>query len=304
VLAGRCFKNDICCSRLRRDGRSKPTVFAHRLSHRVGAYIAIRIAKTINMQRMIYVVQFTCLLTVMVLSCVSASARDFGRSHATSLRDSIAGPGVEIQPGNWVVMGSSTAAGTGAPRNKGWVALVAKSFETHGIRVVNLAKGGSVTYKGRSSSRLIISRRPRPDLGTNIDAALTRLPTLLLISYPTNDTTVGYSVDETVNNVLEMRAQAQEAGVPVIAISTQPRNLSDTQLAQLSSIDERLGTVFGPCFVAVRQALASGDGKLAPTYDWGDGVHVNQAGHLVIAEHVIETINSERCVQITKGRTG
>ena len=207
-------------------------------------------------------------------------------------------PVMEVKPGTWVVMGSSTAAGTGAPAGKGWAALVGAAYGARGVQVANIAKGGAVTYEGLGASATRVAGRPASDPAVNIDQALARKPVLLIVSYPSNDTIAGYSVDETVSNLLAIRAQALAAGVPVVVTSTQPRNLNDAQLAQMRTIDGRLAASVGPCFVEVRQALAGVDGRLAPAYDGGDGVHPNQAGHAVIAAKTLEIIDGERCVRV------
>jgi len=233
-------------------------------------------------------------LALVVFVTMNASAGETVVSEAAAM------PAATVKPGTWVVLGSSTAAGAGAPRNKGWVALVAAAFAPQGAQLVNLAKSGSVTYQGLSSNGLRVGRRPRPDPKKNIDAALGHSPVMLILSYPTNDTALRYGVDETVNNLLAIRAQALAAGAAVIVTSTQPRKLSDGALADLRAIDDRLLASIGPCFVGVRDALADADGRLAPMYDAGDGVHPGRAGHAIIARHVIELIRSSRCVRLVK----
>ena len=87
------------------------------------------------------------------------------------------------------------------------------------------------------------------------------------------------------------------AGVPVVVTSTQPRNLTSAQLAQLQTIDQRLSAGVGACFVQVNAALAGTDGKLAAQYDAGDGVHPNDAGHRVIATKVQQLLDGGACVR-------
>lgn len=221
-----------------------------------------------------------------------------GGSDAAAPAPVVIPPVAQVNAGTWVIMGSSTAAGAGAPSGKGWVALVSGAFAPRGAQVVNLAKGGTVTYEGLSASAPRVQGRPLPDPAINIDQALSRKPVLLILSYPTNDTAAGYSTDETVSNLLAIRSQALAAGVPVIVTSAQPRKLTDTQLADLREIDTRLAASVGACFVAVRTALAGADGRLAPGYDSGDGVHPNEAGHAVIAAQVSEILKAEQCVRI------
>lgn len=207
-----------------------------------------------------------------------------------------AAPVPQLKAGTWVVMGSSTAAGTGAPAGKGWVTQLAKAYAARGAQVANIAQGGTVTYEGLSAGAAPVAGRPAPNPAVNIDQALASKPVLLIVSYPTNDTALGYSVDETVNNLLAIRSQALAAGVPVVVTSTQPRNLTDAQLTNLRAIDTQLMASVGACFVEVRAALAGSDGRLAPGYDSGDGVHPNEAGHRVIADQVDKAIAARKCV--------
>ena len=205
---------------------------------------------------------------------------------------------MDVKPGAWVVMGSSTAAGAGASAGKGWVALLGAAYGTRGAQIANIAKGGTVTYEGLSTSAGRVAGRPGPDPAINIDQALSRRPALLIVSYPTNDTAAGYSVDETVHNLLSIRAQALAAGVPVVITSTQPRNLENWKLTQLRTINQRLLESVGACFVDVRQALASDDDRLSPRYDSGDGIHPNELGHQLIADAIQKTVNGGQCIRL------
>lgn len=203
-----------------------------------------------------------------------------------------------VTTGNWLVMGSSTAAGVGALAGKGWVAILQANWSGKGYALVNLAKGGSTTYQGLSTASPAVANRPLPDPSLNIDQALTRSPKLLFLSFPTNDTAAGYGTDEIVNNFLAMRAKALAASVPVIVLSTQPRALTPAGRQQLLDIDQRLTKEVGTCFVAVHAKLAGSDDKLASTYDSGDGVHPNEAGHAVIAGAVETVMRSGTCVKL------
>ncbi|UDM53333.1 GDSL-type esterase/lipase family protein [Cupriavidus sp. MP-37] len=203
-----------------------------------------------------------------------------------------------VVPGHWAVMGSSSAQGSGASAGTGWAALLQARVQGAGVSMANLAKGGSVTYEGLSASASPPPNRPQPDLQHNVDAALSGKPSLLLLSYPTNDSALGYTVDETVRNLLAIRGTAQAAGTAVLLLSTQPRNMAPELLARLPAIDAQLASAAGACFVQVREALAGPDGKLAPAYDAGDGVHPNDAGHAVIVAHIQATLDAGQCVRL------
>jgi lysophospholipase L1-like esterase len=194
-------------------------------------------------------------------------------------------------------MGSSTAAGGGATAGNKWTDLLQNSLVSRGAIFANIAKGGTVTYHGLSITSAAVPNRPAPDPAGNIDQALSRNPVVLLVAYPTNDIANGYTVEEAVNNILTIRKAALEKKIPVLVLSTQPRNLTTAQLAQLQQIDMQLASSVGACFVDVRGLLAGPDDRIAPIYNSGDGIHPNDAGHRVIADAVLKSINSRTCIR-------
>jgi len=206
-------------------------------------------------------------------------------------------PAAASTRGTWVVLGSSTAAGNGAPAGQGWVSLIESAYRPAGVSVRNLAVAGTVTYHALPGATWPSLSRPSPKAQANVDAALALAPRLLLLAYPSNDTARGYSVEETVSNLLAIRQASLAQGVPVLVLSTQPRNLSAEQRASLSLIDQQLRAAVGPCFVAVNERLATPDGLLQSAYDSGDGVHPNAAGHRLIADQVLAVINGGQCVK-------
>ena len=57
-------------------------------------------------------------------------------------------PAAASTRGIWVVLGSSTAAGTGVPAGQGWVSLLEAAYLPAGVSIRNLAVAGTVTYLG------------------------------------------------------------------------------------------------------------------------------------------------------------
>lgn len=202
-----------------------------------------------------------------------------------------------VRSGTWVVIGSSTAAGNGAPAGKGWVSVLQTGVQSRGIQFANIAKPATVTYQGLSSASAPVAGRPLPDPTANIDQALSRKPVALIVAYPTNDTVNGYSLDETVNNLMSIRTTALAATVPVMMLSTQPRNLSDAQRVMLKDINASLAAKLGPCFINVFDGIAAPDGRISSAYDSGDGVHPNEAGHKIIASTVQTAIEGGKCIR-------
>lgn len=233
------------------------------------------------------------MLTTWLVACGGGGGGG-GDSQAGLAPAAIPAPRAESK--TWVVMGSSTAAGAGSSLGQSWAALLQAGVQKQGIQVVNIAKGGSVTYEGMSITTALTASRPLPDPAANIDQALSRSPALIVLSYPTNDTAIGYSIQETVTNLVSIRRQALAGSVAVVVVSTQPRNLSAAQLSQLPLIDEQLSAAAGACFVDVRTGLAGANGQFAPQYDSGDGVHPNDAGHRLIATRIQAAISNPACI--------
>ena len=203
-----------------------------------------------------------------------------------------------VAPGTWAVIGSSSAAGAGAGSGQAWVVQLQSAVQGRGVQISNLARGGTTTYQGLPASAAPVPGRPAPDVAFNIDAALSGTSKLVLVSYPSNDTALDYAVDETLRNLLTIRAEALARGASVVLLSTQPRALTPAQLAQMPEIDSGLRAAAGDCFVELREALAGSDGRLAPAYDSGDGVHPNDAGHALIFQRVRALIDGGRCVRL------
>ena len=56
-------------------------------------------------------------------------------------------PAAASTRGIWVVLGSSTAAGTGVPAGQGWVSLLEAAYRPAGVSIRNLAVAGTVTIQ-------------------------------------------------------------------------------------------------------------------------------------------------------------
>lgn len=225
---------------------------------------------------------------------VAAAASDVQPAVAAALAP-------RVVPGLWVVMGSSSAMGAGAGVGRGWAWLLQAQMHERGVSLINLAKSGTTSYAGLSavqpSSR---TDRPPSELEINIDTALTLVPSLLIISYPSNDTALGFGAEETVANILAIRQRAQQRKVPVIVVSSQPRRLPAAQLDTLARIDTQLREAIGPCFVEVYNTLAGPNGQMGIEIDAGDGIHPNTTGHARIYDQVRRLLDSQQCVRITR----
>lgn len=199
-------------------------------------------------------------------------------------------------PNLWVIMGSSSALGSGASAGHGWAVLLANQWASKDVEVKNIALGGSTTYHALHAGSTVVQNRPKADPLHNIDMALALKPKLLIISYPSNDTAAGYSYQETVSNLKAIRDMASKNGVLSLFLSTQPRKMSPDKINTLHEIDKALALEFSGCFVPVHASLEGVAGALNEKYDSGDGIHPNNNGHEVIFSLVQNTLNSGKCV--------
>jgi len=187
----------------------------------------------------------------------------------------------QVAPGIWVALGASTTAGfiVSTP-SRAWVPRLQAVVEGKGVAILNLAVAGSITSQWMPL----------------LNAAMRDRPTLVLMNATNNDLVAGIGIDETLANLLALRAMAAAGGASVVMISTQPRNLSEADLLRLRMLDGQLAAAFRPCFVDIYSPLAGPDGRLAAVYDAGDGVHPNDAGHAIIFQRVDAVLLSGRCV--------
>ena len=198
------------------------------------------------------------------------------------------------------VLGSSTAAGTGASQpGRSWVGLLqAWLAKTQGGNIVNLAAPGVLstsalcTQQANSNiSELIAPTR-------NIDRALKLGATRFILAFPSNDTTNGMPAEQTIRNFLAMRQCAQSNDkVRVAVMSSLPRDgLTKPQNATIAHIDSAMRKEFGNCFINVRSALADeGNENIRHDFSAGDGVHFNDAGHTIIFNIVNRFLESGKC---------
>ncbi len=193
-----------------------------------------------------------------------------------------------------VVIGSSTAAGTGATSTAtSWVGLLRAYMqgEEPTTQVVNLAVGGYTTYHVLPTGTVPPTGRPAPVVENNITHALDYKPWLIVVNLPSNDVTNGYTTAEVMANYATLQATAAAAGVPIWFTTTQPRNLPaqaqrDQQL-EIANLTLATYTSYG---IDVWNGLAAADGTILPAFNSGDGIHLNDAGHAFVYQQVLGAI--------------
>ena len=212
-----------------------------------------------------------------------------------------------------VVLGSSTAAGTGVQdASNAWVNRYQAYLQTLDPtnQVINLAKGGYTTCA--------IMPTGTPDYNTgsnilsvdterNIDKALSYEPGAIIINMPTNDVSNGIPVDTQMEHFKTVIDMAEAAGVKVWITTSQPHNFGEdydgpygdgkepdvwkqTARDQFKELTEKILETYGERAIDFYTDIATEDGYsfIRPEYDSGDGVHLNDAAHAVLFEKVKE----------------
>ena len=191
-----------------------------------------------------------------------------------------------------VVLGSSTAAGTGPSLpDSAWVNRY-RAYVTGlnaGNEVVNLAVGGYTTYRIVPTGAPVPFGRPAPDEQRNVTHALTLRPDAIVVNMPSNDAASGYTVDEQLANYTAIVRAAGTA--PVWIATTQPRALNAPGRANLIAVRDSTLRRYGPRALDLWTGIAREDGLtpgvVLPQYDSGDGIHLNNAAHRILFQRVV-----------------
>lgn len=191
-----------------------------------------------------------------------------------------------------LVLGSSTAAGAG-PSNtaNAWVNQYQQYLKAINANneVVNLAVGGYTTYQVMPSDFTVPANRPVPNTEHNITKALSYNPDVIIVNLPTNDAASNYTIAEQLSNYRTIKAKAAAQNIPVYIASTQPRNGSVEQRANLMAVRDSILLYYGTKAIDFWTTIANADGTINSAYNSGDGVHLNDAAHTLLKDRVVAT---------------
>ncbi|MBK9291032.1 MAG: T9SS type A sorting domain-containing protein [Bacteroidetes bacterium] len=191
----------------------------------------------------------------------------------------------------FVVLGSSTAAGTGASSAaNSWVGkfrTYVQNIDPDAV-VVNLAVGGFTTYHVMPTGFVPPAGRPSPSPNNNITRAMAYNPWAIIINLPSNDAANNYTVEEQMSNFAAILAPAIAQNKHFRLTTTQPRNFSNpAQLQNLINVRTAILNTYGNNAVNIFDELANPDGTIKPMYNSGDGIHLNDAGHNYIYQQIV-----------------
>lgn len=188
-----------------------------------------------------------------------------------------------------VIMGSSTAEGLGATSYPlSWAGKLEGYFNTNagdGIDTTfyNIAAGGYNTYQELPSGYVPPMGRPVSDPLHNVTKALSYNPDVVIINLPSNDVGAGYTITETIDNLIMMYNAITASGALCYITTTQPRNdYSISQRQSLFDTKDAINTQFGVFAINFWDDLVTSDGLNMLRDDRRDpasAIHPNDIGH-------------------------
>lgn len=183
-----------------------------------------------------------------------------------------------------VILGSSTAAGTGpSTLDSAWVWRYRDFMFQNDTRkrVTNLARGGFTTYNIiPTASQIPEGVNQTIDPARNVTMARSLNPDAVIINLPSNDAANGFSVATQLTNYSLMTDSLDVDSIVYWIATPQPRNNFNTAQKQIQ-LDLRDSTfaIFGDFAIDFYNGFQTAENDLDPAFDSGDGVHMNDAAH-------------------------
>lgn len=193
---------------------------------------------------------------------------------------------LSFQPVKIVVLGSSTAAGTGpSSRDSAWVWRYRRYLQQINSQseVINLAQGGYTTYRLMPHGHVPQAGRPAVDSAKNITQALSLNPDAIIVNLPSNDRS--YPIADQLANFDSLYRTSLRAGVPMWICTTQPIASSGAYQREVrDSIVARYGTYALDFWTGIVVPATN----LVDTVYAADAVHLNDLGHRILVQSVID----------------
>ena len=185
-----------------------------------------------------------------------------------------------------VILGSSTAAGTGpSSADSTWVNRYRKSLQEINPNnlVTNLAIGGTTTYHIMPDWFAPPPNRPASNPNNNVSQAIALGADAIIVNMPSNDASNFYGIDEQIFNFQMISAIADSADIPVWVCTPQPKTpFGATQDAVQLGVRDSVFSFFGNMALDFWNGIALPSNDIDPIFDSGDGTHLNDAAHAVL----------------------
>jgi lysophospholipase L1-like esterase len=196
-----------------------------------------------------------------------------------------------------VVLGSSTAAGTGPKRpENAWVERYRRYLKAQfpKLTLINLAVGGYTTYQMQPSDYTPPGNLPKPDENHNITAALALKPNAIIINMPSNDTNANYPAADQLANFDRVTKLAAQNGALCWVTTSQPRNftgdsdtMKQTKHTLLMTVRDATKQKYGDHTLDFWTQFADAGGNIKSMHDAGDGTHMSDDAHALLLREII-----------------
>lgn len=191
-----------------------------------------------------------------------------------------------------VVIGSSTAAGTGPTvPDSAWVNRYRAYLQSINPQnqVTNLAIGGTTTYHIMPNSFVAPNGKPATNPSNNISQAISLGASGIIVNMPSNDAANGFGINEQMSNFITLKNNADSANVPIWFCTTQPRNgFNAATRAIQTGVRDSILSYFGSSAIDFWSGFADNNNNMLAAFDSGDGVHLNDAAHNILNQRVIQ----------------
>lgn len=163
------------------------------------------------------------------------------------------------------------------------------------MQVINIATLGLTSYNVSPSGTIV----PAPffvDPERNITKALSFNPDVIILNLPSNDVARGIPTNTIKQNFLAITNTSNAQNIPIWVSTTQPRDgLSPAGRILQMQLRDRINLTYGSKSIDFWTSIANHDGTINSFYSFGDGVHLNNAGHhtlftRIVAEKIWDTI--------------
>jgi lysophospholipase L1-like esterase len=190
-----------------------------------------------------------------------------------------------------VILGSSTAAGTGpSTQDSTWVNRYSNRLTNTDTRfeITNLARGGSNTFNIIPTGTVIDpSINVEIDTARNITKAISFDPYAIIVNMPSNDAANFFDAEQQLENFNTIINEAEANGIEVWICTTQPRNFNDdARLNIQQEVRDSILSIYKDRAINFWDGIADSEGRIIPAFDSGDGVHLNDAGHRILVDRI------------------
>jgi hypothetical protein len=189
-----------------------------------------------------------------------------------------------------VVLGSSTAAGTGpSSSDSAWVNRYRRHLQALNPQnvVTNLGVGGTTTYN-IMPDWFSATNRPSRNTTKNISEAIRLGADAVIINMPSNDASNGIGATEQLRNFRTIKNLADSFNLLLWVCTTQPKNFNSATKKQIQiDVKDSIILQYGNYAIDFWNGIADSTNGIKSIYDSGDGTHLNDLAHRELNQRVI-----------------